>query len=333
MAINCAIIGLGNIGFRFELDPKRKNTWTHMGAYTKCKDTHVVGAVEMNPEHIKAFGKAYPDIPVYANVKELFAHHTVDLVSICVPTKEHFSVFSEVMNFNPKAVFCEKPLSGTIGESKKMVSVSQRKNIIVAVNYTRRWQSAYMMVRDIIRQGKVGDLAVVNAVYTGHIYTVGSHLFDTVLMLTRATPLGVSAVTIQQGVDPRISGWFMLKKKSDEDIFFSFSSAGKREDLIFEIDVIGTEGRIRITDNGSRLELFIFEESNQYSGYRELVPKEIRPPADNDRFADAVCDIVQVMEGKQKKVQCSEEEALLVDKMIGMAISSARKAGMPEKIK
>ena len=47
-------------------------------------------------------------------------------------------------------------------------------------------------------------------------------------------------------------------------------SAGPREDLLFEVDVVGSEGRLRILDNCARLEFAHFEESSRYGGYREL---------------------------------------------------------------
>lgn len=323
MRYNCAVIGLGNIGSKFSLDPKRKGTWTHVEAYKKCIYTKLVGTVEIASENIQIFESNNPDIPVYNTIRDLFSNHRIDLVSICVPTKEHFSVFSEVVNCGPRAIFCEKPLSGSLADSKKMVNLAQKKNLTLTVNYLRRWQSSYNLVSRIIDSGKIGEIKSVNSYYPGHIYTMGSHLFDTLLMLVKFIPTMVSAANIQDSPDPSISGWFILKHNSN-GIFASFSATGRREDLIFEIDIIGDEGRLRISDNGYNIELFLFEESKRYSGYRELALKEIKQPHENDRFVDAVLDIVQVLDGKRERVKCSGEDALFVDEMIEMAVTSAR---------
>ena len=331
MRYNCAVIGLGNIGFKFGLDPKRKGTWSHVDAYKKCTSTDLVGAVEIDSQNIQIFKKISPGIPVYNTIQDLFSKHKIDIVSICVPTKEHFPVFSKVANCNVRAIFCEKPLSGSVDESKAMVNLAQRKKLLLAVNYSRRWQASYNLVRKTINDGKIGKIKIINSYYPSQIFNVGSHLFDTLMMLAKSVPSRVNAVNIQDNPDPSISGWFILKHNGD-DIFVSFSSTSKREDLIFEIDIIGDEGRVRITDNGYNIELFLFEESKRYSGYRELVPKKIRQAPENDRFVDAVLDIVQVLDGKGEKVKCSGEDGLFVDRIVEKAISSANKDGVLEYI-
>ena len=43
MVYQAAIVGLGNIGFRFSYDAKRKGTWSHVDAYNKCLSTELTG--------------------------------------------------------------------------------------------------------------------------------------------------------------------------------------------------------------------------------------------------------------------------------------------------
>ena len=73
MQYSAAVIGLGNIGFKFSCDQKRKGTWTHVDAYAGCPSTALVGAVEIDKETIDLFHLKYPDIPVYSTVKDLFS--------------------------------------------------------------------------------------------------------------------------------------------------------------------------------------------------------------------------------------------------------------------
>ena len=328
MKYNCAVIGLGNIGFRFILDSKRKGTWTHVDAYKKHACTELVGAVENDPKNAEVFKNYNPDIPVYSTIQDLFNDQKVDMVSICVPTKYHFSVFSEIIKYNVKAVFCEKPLSYNVKESEKMVNLAEEKGIVLAVNYTRRWQNSYNLVKEMIKKGDVGSLKTVNCFYSAQIYNIGSHLFDTLMFLTGIRPVMVSALKIKDDGDPSLSGWM----KSKDNVMITFSSTGRREDLIFEIDIVGDRGRLRITDNGSKVEWFVFEESSRHSGYRDLIPQMVRPPVENDRFVDSVSDITQALENKGRKLRCSGEDALVVDKIIEKAFISASKKGSCELI-
>ena len=328
MTYNAAVIGLGNIGYVFKLDPKRKGIWTHTDAYKKCGFTNLVGAVETNAGRAEIFRKGNPNIPVYGCVQELFDNHKVDAVSICVPTEKHFPVFREVIKHNIKAVFCEKPLAYAPEESKKMVNEGKRKGIVFAVNYARRWESSYCMVMAMVKKGAIGRINAVHSFYPGQIYNIGSHLFDTVLFLTGLCPVAISGIKVNMSGDPSVSGWIKCKSGA----FITFSSTGRREDLIFEIDIVGDAGRLRIIDNGNGIEFFVFKESMKYSGYRELYPEKINLPPKNERFEEAISDIIGVLEGRRKNVKCPAEEALLVDRIIEKALVSAMKKGKPELI-
>ena len=328
MVYKSAVIGLGNIGFKFTSDKKRKNTWTHVGAYGKCKDTTLVAAVEINPENIRFFKRRNPGIPVYETVDALFDNEKIDIVSICAPTEAHFSVCRDVMKRGVKAIFCEKPLTYSASDSERILRMTAKYRTVMAVNYSRRWESLYNFVRKMVEGGKIGKVRAVHSFYPGQVYNIGSHLFDTILFLTGLCPEFVSGVKVSGFSDPSVSGWIKCKRGA----LITFSSTGKREDLIFEIDIVGDGGRLRIVDNGCGIEFFVFKESKKYSGYRELHRERIDLPRKNDRLKEALSDIIDVLEGRRKNVKCPAEEALFVDRIIEKAIISAKRKGKPERI-
>ena len=328
MNYNSAVIGLGNIGFRFQLDRKRRGTWSHMDAYKKSNSVSIVAAVETDPGNMRLFKEKNRGIPVYRRVRDLFKNHDIDVVSICVPTDRHFSVFSEIMQYDIKAVFCEKPLAYSPEESEKMVRAGREKGIVFAVNYSRRWESSYNLVREMIKKGAIGNIKTIHSFYSGQIYNIGSHLFDVALFVAGLRPVSVSAIEIGNFRDPSISGWI----KDSRGVFFTFCSTGHRKDLIFEIDIVGDKGRTRVIDNGNKIEIFMFKKSKRYAGYRELFPVKIAAPRKNDRFKEAISDITGVLGGKREMVKCPAEEALLVDRIIDSAIRSAKKKGAPKRI-
>ena len=325
MVFKVGVIGLGNIGFKFSYDVKRKGTWSHVDAYNKCSSTHLIGAVEIDRDTIDLFHSKFPNIPVYPTVKDLLSAHHIDIVSICVPTHLHYSLFKEVIKYDIKAIFCEKPLSGSITESEQMVSLAKERNIVLAVNYTRRWQNSYIFAKKMVDEGKIGKIRTITAYYPGQIYNIGSHLFDTIRMFSQIQPDFFSGVTIEPGADPSISGFMCCP----QGISLSFIATGKREDLIFEIDIIGDNGRLKILENGDAIEYFQFRESLRYSGYRELVKEVLPSIKDNDRFVDAIFNIAHVLEGKALEVLCSGDEGVAVDRIINAAVQSAQSNGRP----
>jgi len=321
MVYQAAVIGLGNIGFKFSYDAKRKGTWSHVDAYNKCPSTVLAGAVEIDRNTIDLFHSKYPDVPVYPTVKDLFSKHRIDIVSICVPTHLHYSMYKEVVGHDIKAIFCEKPLSGMVHESQEMVDLAREKKIVLAVNYTRRWQNSFILAKKLVDKGKIGHIRAVTAYYPGQIFNIGSHLFDTARMITKIKPLSFSTAMINPDPDPSLSGWM----NCDEDIHFSFIATGKREDLVFEIDVIGDKGRLKVFENGDKIELYRFRESPRYSGYRELVKEDLPRVKENDRFADAICNIADVLDGTTPSVLCSGEDGFAVDIMIVGVLAAVKR--------
>jgi len=321
----CAVVGLGNIGFRFSRDSRREGTWSHVDAYARSGRTALSGAVEVDKAAAEEFSAAHPDVPVYPTVGELFGEQEIDIVSIAVPTPYHFPVFSDVAKYPVRAIFCEKPLSDSPGRSRQMVRITGERGITLALNYTRRWDRAYLMARQMVADGKIGVLKTVNAYYSGHIFTMGSHLLDTVHMLADPEPATVSGVFVREGADPSVSGWI----RCNDGMFITYSATGKREDMIFEIDLIGDEGRLTVAGNGAEVTLAPFRESRRFTGYRE--PAKGRPviPPKGDRFVNAVRDIAEVLDGTKAAPRCTGSDGLWVDVLIGAALRSAGRGGIP----
>ncbi len=329
MMLKAAVIGLGNIGFQFNLDPKRKETWSHVSAYGKCEKTKLAGAVETDDAKIALFKKHYDAVPVFKNVRKLMKDIGPDIVSICTPTRSHYGLVRELLRYPVKAIFCEKPIAATMGEAKKMVRSCEAKNVILAINHVRRWEGSYVAAAQLVQGGGIGDVKSAEAFYPGQIFNIGTHLLDTVRMIIGKEPESASGISFDPGhPDPGVSGWIRFSG----DILCAVNATGKREDLIFEIDIIGSDGRLRISGNGEKLERFSFAESRRYSGYRELKSTGTDTVPINDRFVEAIHDIVRVVEGKKAAVNCTGRDALYALAMSYAMLGSARKNGRPVKV-
>ena len=177
------------------------------------------------------------------------------------------------------------------------------------------------------KNGDIGRVEAANAIYCGGVLNIGSHLFDTIRMLTEKNVKAASGIRQGGGTaDPEISGWISL----DGGIPCSVISTGIRENLIFEIDIIGSAGRLRISENGEKVEVFLFMDSKRYSGYREPCPVPTgRRIARKDRFIEAVKDIIAVVEGKKPDVNCSGFDGLASLSISYAMLRSSQKGGRP----
>ncbi len=56
------------------------------------------------------------------------------------------------------AVFCEKPLACTAGQTREVVNIAHRAGRLLAVDFAYRFTTALSAVRELIRSGEVGDV-------------------------------------------------------------------------------------------------------------------------------------------------------------------------------
>ncbi|MDD1653042.1 MAG: Gfo/Idh/MocA family oxidoreductase [Methanomicrobiales archaeon] len=323
-----AVVGLGNIGFKLSLDTRRQSTWSHVDAYLRSGRTVLTGAVEINPATAAEFRALHPDIPVYPTLRDLFREQRIDIISIAVPTGLHFPVFREIAEYPVKAIFCEKPLSDSPAHSREMIRIAGERGMVLAVNYSRRWEYSYQKVRDMVRGGEIGSLRSVNAYYSGRILAMGSHILDTVRMIAGVEPVAISARTAVDAPDPSLTGWMECRG----DILVTFSATGKEENLVFELDLFGDRGRLTIGMNGKEITWGTFSESQRYSTYREAVREVLPIPEQKDRFVEAVRDIAAVLDGERPAPACTGSDGLWVDTLIDAALRSARGRGVPVPI-
>lgn len=325
--IPAAVIGLGNIGFLFDLDVKRTGTWSHSRAYTLCPATHLSAAVEPDAEKTKIFSERYPDVPVYASLNELFAAAQPELISICTPTITHYPLLMEILAHprGVRGVICEKPFAENTAQAREMVRAAATAGITVTVNHTRRWTSAYMALADAVRGGLIGRLICLRAVYPGQVYNIGTHLLDVLSMAANKPALSICGVEIAGGGDdPHIAGRIFF----GEGLTASFDVTGKRERLIFEVEAIGEEGRIVVKDNGRTLRYYRFAESPNYNGYQEPVPAELPLPENGqDPLLDMICDTAAVLHGKHPAPRCTAADGMAAMAMIEALLTSIHGGG------
>lgn len=325
-----AVIGLGNIGFQFSLDSLRKGVWSHAAAYDKSKRTKLCAAVEIDQKRAKQFRAYYKNrVPVFLSVKELMESASPDIVSICTPTETHYAILKELVRYPLKAIFCEKPIALSMKEAASMIALCRKKRILLAVNHTRRWESSYLTARKIVDDGRIGKVVSVSGFYPAQVFNIGTHLFDIIRFLISKDPEMVWGVSFNSvKTDPDVSGCLIF----NGEVACTINAVGRRENLVFEVDIIGSKGRLKVSENGKKVELSIFTKSLRYGGYRELFLMPVKLISGSDRFIEAVNDIAKVLVKEKVRVNCSGEDGLIALKMSQSLLNSAKNSSIPVRV-
>jgi scyllo-inositol 2-dehydrogenase (NADP+) len=143
----------------------------------------------------------YPQTKILRSVDEVLADPTIELVVVNTPNETHFDFASRALS-SGKHVVVEKPFTVTADEARELIALSASVDRILTVFQNRRWDSDFLTVRRILRQGLLGKIVEFEAHYdrfrnyiepntwkeerspgTGILYNLGSHMLDQVLVL------------------------------------------------------------------------------------------------------------------------------------------------------
>jgi predicted dehydrogenase len=297
VGLRAAIVGLGRVGMLFDDDPSRDRTWTHFSAYERLSDRfELVAVCDTDPARLARASDRLPAVRTFAALEEMLDSEPLDVISICTPISLHTQQV-ETCAPHARAIVCEKPLSIDLPAAESAVRACAASGTLLAVNYYKRFESSIRRAAHLIAEGSVGAVHSGTALYAGPFDAVGSHAVDLLDFLLG--PLGVSAAV----------GGSALLTFGDAGVA-ALMSTGPREDLVFEIDVVGAEGRIRIVDNCERLEVSRFTTSTRYGGYRELAPPTNEALAPSEPFLSLFSELADVLDGEREQLTSDGASAL-----------------------
>ncbi|MDQ1579751.1 MAG: hypothetical protein QOD05_526 [Microbacteriaceae bacterium] len=142
----------------------------------------------------------------------------IDLIDICSPGSSHAEIAIAALNAG-KHVLCEKPLANTVAEAELMAEaaeVAARSGVYAMVGFSYRRVPAITFARDLVAQGRVGDIRQVRAQYlqdwlvdaqgpmtwrldkeqagSGSLGDIGAHAIDAVQFITGERLESVSGI-------------------------------------------------------------------------------------------------------------------------------------------
>jgi predicted dehydrogenase len=308
MPLRAAIVGLGQVGMRFDEDPRRTGVWTHFTAYEKLAERFDLTAVcDPDQTRLEVAVKRRPQVKAYSDIAQLLAKESVDVVSLCTPPEFHASQILQCSG-KVKAIICEKPLADAAAPAREAVEVCRSKGTLLAVNYYKRFDGVIPAAKQWITRGGLGRLKLVNAIFCGPLDAVGSHMVDLLRFLFGELEICGCA---EVGMDR----WSLTMRAANEALV-CMHNVGPREEFVFEVDALGDLGRVRITNNGSDIEFFRYRESERYSGYRELFLEQESPGAMAERFVPLFLEVADVLDGTRDAVTSDGGDALRTQQML-----------------
>lgn len=142
--LNIGIIGYGGMG-----------SYHHQQLIKEEDQVSVTGAFDIKVDRLDLARRN--GIKTYHSLDELLRDDTIDAVLIATPNDSHKELAIKAMEHG-KHVVCEKPAMMSVKELDEVLDVSKETGKTFMVHQNRRWDSDFLMIRDLYNQKQVGDL-------------------------------------------------------------------------------------------------------------------------------------------------------------------------------
>jgi predicted dehydrogenase len=148
--IRAGFIGISNRGSQL-LDAALPN-----------QDMEVVALCDVATTPLDKWSAKIPGAQKFSDFRKLLERKDIDAVFIAVPDHWHALVAIAACDAG-KDVYCEKPLSLTIVEGRRMVEAARRNKRVFQVGLQRRSSPMYADVRRLVQENTLGKVTVARA--------------------------------------------------------------------------------------------------------------------------------------------------------------------------
>lgn len=149
--LNIGIIGTG-------LQAKRRASSIYL--HKLCNIKSIAGIVE---DELKSLALIYDANPI-SNWIDIINDVAIDIVVICTPPNLHYEIAERAL-LAGKHVLCEKPLTKTSSDAKKLYELTNSRNIVLKCGFNHRFHPAMLKAHKIIANGEIGKIITGRAVY------------------------------------------------------------------------------------------------------------------------------------------------------------------------
>lgn len=297
-----AIIGCGRVAWTLEDDPLEKKPCTHMGAYmelARMGRVEVTAASDVDPARLHEFGRRYGVKKLYPDYREMLREESPEIVSVCAWAPERAGMVKDAVRAGARGIWCEKALATSMDEAAAIVEAAEGSGAEMTVSHLRRWSPEYQKAKEIIDEGGIGVLQSITSYFSGSFIHTGTHAFDVMRWLAGEFEWIEGTLEEENGSLP----WDVAEDRGGR-AFMKFKNgahgaafAESKDYFFFEFDIVGSQGRIRIGNNGL-LEYYRQSASRHYTGFKELYQVEFPEFKEANIWTGALCNLLDAVEGK-----------------------------------
>src|SRR3989454_2895587 len=132
--IRAGVVGVGHMG------------QYHARVYAELWDVDLVGVADIDGDRAADVARHY-DTLAFTDHRDLVGR--VDVVSVSVPTEQHFHVARDLLEAGI-GVLVEKPMTPTLEEARELFAVANRSGAILHVGHVERFNGAVDELKQLV---------------------------------------------------------------------------------------------------------------------------------------------------------------------------------------
>ncbi len=216
----------------------------HIPALRMLADDFEITALSTSRrESADAASKRFGVPLAFDNAQDLVDSPDVDVVAITVKVPHHFELASAALGAG-KAVYCEWPLGNGLKEAERLAALAKKKGVLAVVGLQARSAPPVAYLRDLIRQGYVGEMLSTTLIGSGMGWGPTVEPFNAYLndkkngatMLSIALGHAADALCYCLGEMRELSATMTVRRKS-----FTIGGTGQSQPMATE-DQVGVTG-------------------------------------------------------------------------------------------
>lgn len=172
----------------------------------------VVMACDRRADVLESVAAQYPDVRTTTRVDDLMADDSVEAVVVATETPTHADVAEKALRAG-KHVFVEKPLAQSVEDARRLVELSESRNLVLMVGHLLIYHPAFRYVDALIDSGGLGDVYYLYSTRVNlgvirqnenALESLAPHDLSVALRFLKRRPVGVAAqgqAYLQRGIE------------------------------------------------------------------------------------------------------------------------------------
>jgi predicted dehydrogenase len=321
--IRYSIIGCGAIAGGYGNKQKINGVYTHVEALSKIKIFQPMTCLDLIYKKALKFKKKFGFQNASSNLNILNKVKN-ELIIVSADTSAHYNILNKILKIRnkPKIVLCEKPLTTNKKQCLEIYNKFNKKKIILAVNFNRRWDETIKKIKRDIQNNLYGKFRVGYCLYNKGLLNTCSHVIDLMNLFFRK----IKVIYVGKKIydydksDPSVP--FII---NTEDGDINFLCSDNQDSNMLEIKLIFSKKIIETCDGGMSWVIKDNKDKNilsydfSFYDYKKNLFKKT--------YKYAFLNLAKNMSNSiryKKKILCSGKEALYVHTVINKILLDAK---------